>query len=85
MTLDNFEGSITALYHRQPFRPFLVELNTGERFEVDFPLALSVRNGLATFRKPGGTLVLFDHTTVNQIIDEPAGRRRSKGNGKKTD
>ena len=71
MTPENFQNSLAALRQRQPFRPFTVELVSGFRFEVDFPGALVVRDGVAVFIGPGGVPVLFDHEGVSQLIGEP--------------
>jgi hypothetical protein len=51
---------------------FTVELNGGQRFEVDHPGALVVRDGVAVFLAPGGIPIWFDHESVNQIIGAPA-------------
>lgn len=59
-----------ALRQRQPFRPFTVELVSGDRFEVDYPDALVSRDGVAVFIGPGGVPVLFDHESVSQLIGE---------------
>ncbi len=70
MAPDNFQNAIQALRQRQPFRPFTVELVSGNRFEVDFPDALVSRDGAAVFIGPGGVPVLFDHESVSQLIGE---------------
>ncbi len=82
MTADNFEETLDVLMPRQPFKPFTVELNTGQRIEIDHPRAVSSRGGFAVFTSPGGALIMFDHESVNQIINLPAhaapGKRRAK-------
>ena len=70
MVAENFENSLKALQQRKPFRPFTVELVSGSRFEVDFPDAVVIRDGVAVFIGPGGVPVLFDHEGVSQIIGE---------------
>lgn len=70
MDAENFQLSLTALQNRRPFQPFTVELVSGDRFEVDFPGALSSRNGVAVFIRPGGAPVIFDHEGVSQLIGE---------------
>ncbi len=72
MTADNFDAALTRLRGAAPFRIFTVELNGGERFEVDSPFALVVRDGVAVFMAPGGIPIWFDHDSVNQIIGAPA-------------
>ena len=68
MTAENFDQAMRVLVARNPYQVFTVELNGGQRFEVDYPGALSFRDGVAVFLAPGGTPVLFDHDSVNQII-----------------
>lgn len=70
MAPENFQNALRALRQRQPFRPFTVELVSGDRFEVDFPDALVFRDGVAVFIGPGGVPVLFDHESVSQLIGE---------------
>ena len=72
MTADHFEEMITALIEGVPFQLFTVELNTGQRIEIDHPHALVVRDGAAVFLGPGGVPHLFDHESVNQISVAPA-------------
>src|ERR1700676_5577737 len=82
MTAEHFQETLEALIFAKPFKAFTIELNTGQRFEIDHPLATTARGGHAVFISPGGVLVFFDHESVNQIINAPAhsapGKRRSK-------
>lgn len=68
MTSDNFDHVLRALRELKPFRVFTVELHGGQRFEVDHPGAMVVRDGVAVFLAPGGIPIWFDHESVNQII-----------------
>ncbi len=81
MTAEHFETAIEALMDLRPFKPFTIELNTGQRFEVDQPGTLLWKGTPAIFKIPGGPLAFFDHDSVNQI-NTPAhsapGKRRSK-------
>ncbi len=70
MTAENFENALKGLRQRKPFRPFQVELVSGDRFDVDFPDALVIRDGVAVFVRPGGVPVLFDRESVSQFIGE---------------
>lgn len=72
MTADNFDILLRGLQERKPFRVFTVELHGGERFEVDAPNALVVRDGVAVFVAFGGIPHWFDHDSVNQIIGADA-------------
>ncbi len=72
MTVETFQEVLTALATRKPFKPFLVEIHGGRRFEVDYPTALNYRDGVAVFIAPGGVPILFDHERVTSIIGDIA-------------
>ncbi len=82
MTAEHFQETLEALMSRQPFKPITIELNTGQRFEIDHPRSTAFSDGAAVFLAPGGIPIFFDHESVDQIINSPAhsapGRRRSK-------
>jgi hypothetical protein len=68
MLAQNFERTLRALARRTPFRPFTVELVSGDRFEVDHPEALVFRGGVAVFISSEGVPTPFDHESVSQLI-----------------
>jgi hypothetical protein len=70
MTIEHFERTLRALQRRTPFRPFTVALVNGDRFQVDHPEALVLRDGVAVFVAPGGVPTLFDHESVSELIGE---------------
>jgi len=70
MEADHFDATLNALKSRSPFRSFTVVLVNGDRFEVDFPGALLVRDGVAVFIAAGGVPVIFDHEGVSQFIGD---------------
>lgn len=74
METDHFDRALTAFRQRVPFRPFTVALVNGDRFEVDHPGALVVRDGVAVFIGPGGVPVLFDHEGVSQFVGDLSGQ-----------
>lgn len=67
MTVENFDALIQTLCEHRPFKLFTIELNTGERIEIDHPQAINYRNGFATFITPGGKPMWFDHESVNKF------------------
>lgn len=71
MDAAQFERSLRASQRRTPFRPFTVALVNGDRFHVDHPEALILRDGLAVFVAAGGVPTLFDHESVSQLVGEP--------------
>jgi hypothetical protein len=85
MTQDNFDGAMERLLYRQPFKPFVVVLHDGSRFEIDYPSATLYRPGIgkSIFMSPGGVPIYYDHDSVVQIIDAPAtaapGRKEQSG------
>ena len=71
MTREHLERSLRAFQRRAPFRPFTVALVNGDRFQVDHPEALVLRDGVGVFVAAGGVPTLFDHESVSQLVDEP--------------
>lgn len=68
MQKETFEKTLKALARRTPFRPFTVELVSGDRVKVDHPEALVLRAGVAVFVGASGVPTLFDHEGVSQLI-----------------
>lgn len=71
MQAEHFERTLRAFQKRAPFKVFTVELVSGNRFQVDHPEALVLRDGVAVFVARGGIPVLFDHEGVSQVLGEP--------------
>jgi hypothetical protein len=67
MEADDFDRTLPAFRRRVPFRPFTVALVNGDRFEVDHPDAIVIRDGVAVYIGPGGVPVLFDHEGISQV------------------
>jgi hypothetical protein len=65
-----FERSLRALAHRRPFRPFTVELVSGDRIAVDHPEALVFRGRVAVYVSSKGVPSIFDHEGVSQLIGD---------------
>lgn len=70
MEADNFDRTLNTFKRRNPFRPFTVALVNGDRFEVDYPDALVVRDGVAVYIGAGGVPILFDHEGVSQFTGD---------------
>ncbi len=68
MAPENFERSLRAMVRRAPFQPFTVELQSGDRIEVDHPEAMVYRGGLAVYINSQGVPTLFDHESVCRLI-----------------
>lgn len=67
MSPEAFEKRLLALIHRQPFEPFVVELDSGRRIVVSHP-AVAVNAGGAGFLSDDEGLVDFSHRDVRRII-----------------
>ena len=74
MEADSFDRTLNAFKRRSPFQPFTVALVNGDRFEVDYPDALVVRDGVAVYIGAGGVPVLFDHEGVSQVVGDLMGQ-----------
>jgi hypothetical protein len=75
MDATNFDRMLKALARRTPFRPFSVELVSGDRFEVVHPEALVFRNGYAFYLNPDGDWAFFDYEGVAQFHGATNGRK----------
>ena len=71
MNEDNARLALQAFHRRRPFKPFLVELMTGDRVLVAHPEALSWRGTVLYFISPQDLVRLFDHASVCQVLDVP--------------
>jgi hypothetical protein len=74
MEFGQFERSLRAFQRRTPFRAFTVAFGNGDRFQVDHPEALILRDGVAVFIAAGGVPTLFDHSRVSEFVGEPMGQ-----------
>jgi hypothetical protein len=78
MDSSNFQRALRAFQRQSPFRPFTVALVNGDRFQVEHPEALIVREGVAVFFAADGEIRLFDHEGVSQFERESSGRRTGR-------
>jgi hypothetical protein len=79
MDRETFTETIRAFRNRTPFRPFTVVTISGNRYEVDFPDALAIRDGLAIFVGPARVPVFFDNEGVSEVVGDLAGRGAEAG------
>lgn len=78
MNATAFDQTLNALKSRTPYRPFTVVLVNRDRFEVDFPGALLVRDGVAVYLGPGGVPVIFDYEGVSQFVGDLKGEANTE-------
>jgi len=69
MTAEGFAKVLRAYQRRAPFKPFTVELVTGERILVEHPEALVVRSNVAVHFDTKGEIRMFDHEGVCEVIN----------------
>ena len=69
MRPDTFEFALYLCRLHRPFRPYTVELMTGDRFAVRHPEALRFRRKFAIFVEPDGLRRFFDAESVCQVIE----------------
>jgi hypothetical protein len=81
MDAANFDRALQALARKSPFRPFTVELVSGDRFDVVHPEALMFRNGYAFYLNPDGDWSFFDYEGVSQLLGATNGRKSRKKQG----
>lgn len=84
MDREKFTATIRAFKHRAPFRPSTIVTISGNRYEVDRPDALAVKDGVALFAGPGGVPVIFDFEGVSELIRDLSGsgpRRKGRTSG----
>ena len=70
MTETNFQNSLQAFVRRHPFKPFTIELVSGDRIIVEHPEALAMRGAVAVYINTDGRYSLFDANGVSQLTDK---------------
>jgi hypothetical protein len=71
MTADDLERALRALARRRPFRPFLIELHSGDRIQVSHPEAVQRYGELFLSRATDRGQRGFAGPSVCQFIDPP--------------
>jgi hypothetical protein len=69
MRSGTFDFALHLCRRSRPFRPYTVELMTGERFIVRHPEALRFRRQFAILVEPDGLRRFFDAESVCQVIE----------------
>jgi hypothetical protein len=63
------EQVLTSLLHRQPFRPFVIELDDGQRLVVERREALAHYVGSATYFGADDSIFFVDPEDVKQVLE----------------
>jgi hypothetical protein len=69
MSQDQLETALRAFGRRRPFRPFLIEFNSGDRILVSHPECVRRHKELFYYVGPGRSQRLFTGAGVSQLID----------------
>ena len=64
-----FQRSLRLFVKRQPFKPFVVELVSGDRIVIEHPEAVAMNGDAAFYLNPSGEYAFFDSSTVSQLTD----------------
>jgi hypothetical protein len=70
MPVPAFEEAVRAHLKRKPFKPFIIELDTGEQWVVGQPEVLSYYTGdSALYLRPDGSFNFVDAANVRQFLE----------------
>ncbi|HZT80949.1 MAG TPA: hypothetical protein VFA26_12030 [Gemmataceae bacterium] len=72
MTRPTFRFALQSFMRRRPFKPFLIELFSGDRFLVSHLETVRLHGDLVHYVSPQFENRLFDHVSVCQLLDVPA-------------
>lgn len=64
-----FQQAVDAFRQRQPFRPFVIEMDDGQRLVVADPKEFHCFAGGATWEWPNGELMFVDSEDVKQVVE----------------
>jgi hypothetical protein len=72
MASPTFEQAMQTFLHRRPFKPFLIELDDGEKWVVDKPEAVfHYLGGTAIYFRPDSSFDFVDCVSVKQLLELP--------------
>ena len=69
MKREQFEQAMNAMLKRQPFRPFVIEMDHGEQFVVGQPEAVHHHAGSALYFHPNEAFDFVDPENVKQLLE----------------
>lgn len=71
MTADNFYRTMIEKLDREPFQPFVVEMNDGRKVQIDEADSVAIRGGLALCSTKETIYLRVDSEDVRRIVDVP--------------
>ena len=69
MGYAEFHETLPKFKHRQPFRPFVVELRNGETIPILEPIGIGMAGRFASFYPKDGSRILITYDQVARIAD----------------
>jgi hypothetical protein len=69
MTSDAFDRALASFAGQTPFRPFVIEMVSGQQVAVRHPEAVAMWDELIVFRGMRGEFQLFDPSSVCRLFD----------------
>ena len=69
MKRDDFQRAVDELKSRVPFRPFVIEMDSGQRFVVADPKALSCYAGGGTYSHADGNFDFVESEDVSRLVE----------------
>lgn len=73
MNIEEVNEALQAFNRRRPFRPYFVELQSGDRFLVKHPEVVYIRERLIYHVTPQRDYRVFDSSSVCSVLDVVAG------------
>lgn len=70
MDRDAFARSVRHFVRRRRFRPFTIELLSGDRFVIHHPEAIALTSAGYVVVGPDNSIRRFDSSSVSQILSE---------------
>jgi hypothetical protein len=71
MTSEHFAVALWSYNHRRSFRPFFIELASGDRMLVTHPETEILRGELWEYVNPNGGHHVFESESVIHLLDAP--------------
>lgn len=68
MAHEAVEQILREYMRRRPFQPFVIELASGERIEVDAPQSVAWGGDAAGYLQPDGEAIFFRLQDIRQIL-----------------
>jgi hypothetical protein len=72
MTPQHFKTALRSYTHRRSFRPFFIELASGDRMLETHPETVILRGELWEYVSPTGRHHVFESESVIQLLDVPS-------------